>query len=219
MTAVLVPRSWHEPQRTCCSNQTSSTMHVWLGCVCHWQYWTELFFRNGGISLCFYPETALLLHSCASHIPSGPQSVPQTAVGRVVRPLWVWRPPRNHRDKNEELSCDAIMWLWQNKRQKENNQQLNLWNTEVGQIPGCIWFIYCLFISPSLAHCLDANQRCSFNHFVAKTMQTMCFIFFLNTIQTSGTTPRLYTHLNAALRIKTHLGCACLSVEVSDSFP
>lgn len=82
------------------ADQTLLSIDVFLGCGCHWEYWTELFFRNWGISLCFYPKTAIVLQCCASHIPSGPQSIPQTAVGKVVRPLWVWRPPRNHGDKN-----------------------------------------------------------------------------------------------------------------------
>lgn len=59
-------------------------------------------FLETGEFLCFHPKTAIVLQCCASHIPSGPQSIPQTAVGNVVRPLWVWKPPRHHRDKKKK---------------------------------------------------------------------------------------------------------------------
>ena len=142
----------HEPQRTCCSNQTLSTMHGLLGCGCHGQYWTELLFRNGGISLCFYPKTALVLQCCASHIPPGPQSIPQAAVGKAVRPLWVWRHPRSHRDKKEPLSCDAVMWLSRNrspvkrrgKGVTEDFHQVIQYN-DIWGIPVCILYVYVWF--------------------------------------------------------------------------
>lgn len=71
--AVYFPETQDEPQRTCSIVQTLSSIHgVLLGCGCHRQYWTELSFRNWGISFRFYPKTAIMLQCCASHIPCGP---------------------------------------------------------------------------------------------------------------------------------------------------
>lgn len=109
------------------------------------------FLRNWGISLHFYPKTALVLQCCASHIPSGPQSIPQTAVGNVVRPLWFWRPPRHHRDKKTSLhhvtrSCDCHGTSKKRTGKGEFSTQSKVPCACFSVIPQC----YCLLSSISL---------------------------------------------------------------------